>query len=120
MQNVIKIIARLKEVFGSRTDTELAKYLGLSQSTIASWKARDTIDWELIITKCNNVNLNWLIWGIGKKFLHEEINQVNENKMQYQAKIPDSDDAFIINITIEKKMTLFNENLLILQGKSFL
>lgn len=62
LQKVVKkIIGRLKVLFCVRTDTELAKELGVHQSTISAWKTRGTLDFALLITKCNGIDWNWLL-----------------------------------------------------------
>lgn len=46
-----------------RTDTELSDFLGVKQNTISSWKSRGTVDYDLIISKCDTDDLNWLLKG---------------------------------------------------------
>jgi len=64
-QNAINIINRVKESYNIGTDTELALFLGVKQNTIASWKSRNSIDYQLIISKCDSEDLNWLLTGDG-------------------------------------------------------
>lgn len=68
---IFLMIERLKEFFNVNNDYQLAYRLGVSQSTVASWKARDTINYSLIIAKCNNINYNWLITGMGSMLLDQ-------------------------------------------------
>jgi transcriptional regulator with XRE-family HTH domain len=73
LQIVVKhILGRLKVLLGVRTDTELAKELGVHQSTISAWKARGTLDFALLITKCNGVDWNWLLTGHAFEIDEEE------------------------------------------------
>jgi hypothetical protein len=62
--NIRHLIQRLKVVLSLKSDNELAEYLGVSRHTIATWKARNTIDYELIISKSCRFNLNWLFIGL--------------------------------------------------------
>ncbi|MDR2936886.1 MAG: helix-turn-helix domain containing protein [Rikenellaceae bacterium] len=65
-QSEIKnILIRLKSALGVVTDTELAEALGVKQNTISTWKTRGTIDFPLVISKCDNIDLNWLFLGEG-------------------------------------------------------
>lgn len=68
--NVKKILERFKLITNTKTDTELANLLGIKQSTISVWKMRNSIDYELIFTKCNNLNINlhWLLTGEGEPY----------------------------------------------------
>jgi len=62
---IISIIERLRVYYEVDTDTSLASFLGVRQNTISSWRSRGAIDLELIITKCDNINLNWLFFEEG-------------------------------------------------------
>ncbi len=68
LQNVKEVIDRLKMALKVKTDTELAKHLGVNQSTISVWKTRKSINWDLIITKCKDINIDWLLTGEGEMF----------------------------------------------------
>lgn len=45
--------------------TAFAKFLGVAPSTISSWLARDTFDYELLFAKCEDVSPAWLLSGKG-------------------------------------------------------
>jgi len=59
------IIERLKSYFQVDSDSKLAQILGVKPNTISTWKARHSVDWPLIFSKCDNLNLNWLLTGEG-------------------------------------------------------
>ena len=40
-----------------------AKYIGVAPSTISSWLSRDTLDYDLIFAKCENISSDWLLTG---------------------------------------------------------
>lgn len=61
--NAILFITRLKSVLKISTDLQLAAYLGINQSTLSSWKSRNSIDYDKIIEKCNNISLDYLVYG---------------------------------------------------------
>ena len=60
-----EIIQRLKEHYGFSTNIQLAKKLGVAQNTISGWIKRNSIDYDLIFSKCEDVDFNWLMTGVG-------------------------------------------------------
>ena len=75
------IIERLLLYFNVETNTALAQKLGVSASTLSNWKNRNTIDYELIFTKCEGVNFNWLFLGSGEMQLNHDSNKVSSGSM---------------------------------------
>ena len=69
-QNTKEILKRFKKALNIKTDSDLAKYLGVRQNTISTWKARDSLDYKLLFSKCdeNNINIDWLLTGEGDMF----------------------------------------------------
>lgn len=63
------LINRIKEAYKLKTDTELARFLGVATTTLSSWKTRNNIDFERIFARCANINWNFLIYGIGPYFI---------------------------------------------------
>ena len=57
------IIERAKQALGLSSDIQLADALGISKSTLSNWKTRNTIDYDVLFSKCEQVDLNWLIKG---------------------------------------------------------
>lgn len=57
------IIKRLKELLNINSDTELAEKLGIGKSTISNWRKRNSIDYSVIFTLCEHIDLNYLIRG---------------------------------------------------------
>jgi len=57
------ILDRIKEAYNMRSDVELARFLDRDATTISSWRKRNTIDWDLILAKCKDINRNYLIDG---------------------------------------------------------
>lgn len=45
--------------------TQFAKYIGVAPSTISTWLARDSFDYDLLFAKCENVSPEWLLTGNG-------------------------------------------------------
>ena len=57
------ILARIKEGCNLKSDTELAHFLGIAKTTLSNWRSRDSIDYNLVLSKCEHVDLNWLLTG---------------------------------------------------------
>lgn len=57
------IVKRLKKSLNIKTDSQLSIYLGLSENTITTWKQRGTFNLSLIIEKCGELDLNYIIFG---------------------------------------------------------
>ena len=59
------IIIRLKTAMNIQSDNTLAKALGVTKGTLSNWKARNTIDFDLVFSKCKQINIDWLLTGTG-------------------------------------------------------
>ena len=68
---VADIVKRAKLVMGFRKDVELAKYLGISRSTLSNWVARNSIDFPLLLGRMSEVDYNWLLTGKGSPVKQE-------------------------------------------------
>lgn len=71
------LISRIKEAYKLKTDTELAKFLGVANTTLSSWKARNNIDFEKILSRCANINWNFLVYGVGPYFFNYDEQEDN-------------------------------------------
>lgn len=65
--NVNELFERLKQHFKLKSNSDLARIMGIQISTINSWKHRNSIDFKKIIRFCERekIDLNWLMTGIG-------------------------------------------------------
>lgn len=70
--NSIIILDRIKELINIKTDLELAKYLGISQNTIYSWKSRDSVDVWVIFQRLPKLDWNYIFYGEGFNSMIEE------------------------------------------------
>ncbi|CAA0211327.1 helix-turn-helix domain-containing protein [Tenacibaculum maritimum] len=77
--NKAQIINEIKSYLKIGTDTEFANFLGVKQPTISTWRKRNTIDYDLIIAKCNKIDANWLLTGKGSMLKNVEKIGVNQN-----------------------------------------
>lgn len=60
------IINEIKSHLNIKTDSEFADFLGIKQPTVSTWRKRNTIDYELIIAKCDKIDGHWLLTGKGE------------------------------------------------------
>ena len=61
-----EILDRAKLAFDISSDVQLAELLGVKKSTLSNWKSRNTIDYAALFTKCEHINIDWLITGDGE------------------------------------------------------
>jgi hypothetical protein len=84
-QNAHDIIKRLKSAFSFKSNKQLATFLEIGSSTISSWKKRNSVDYNLIFTKCKDkIDLHWLVTGykrLAANSTHLQI--VGEGSPQY-------------------------------------
>jgi len=59
------VFLRIKQVYGLRSDADLAKHLGMNPSTVAMHRTRGKTDYERIIRCCGDADLNWIFRGLG-------------------------------------------------------
>ena len=82
-----KIIREIKLHLGFKNDTELADFLGIKQNTLSTWKSRNTMDYDLVISKCDFIDANWLLTGEGKMLKSELNEQKFSNNDKYTASL---------------------------------
>lgn len=92
MKNAEKIIERLKKFYNIQSETQLAKRIGVRQSTLSGWKLNDNFDLYRIYDNIKDINLNWLLTGEGNQentFYSEPPNEyiISENKDLYDRQI---------------------------------
>lgn len=59
------VLNRLKEAYNIQKDTDLAGLLGISKSTLSNWVSRDSLDYDKVFSKCEHINIDWLLTGRG-------------------------------------------------------
>ena len=71
-----EILERVKQANNITKDTDLAAFLGLSRATVSNWYSRNSIDYDLVFSKCEHINLDWLITVKGSMERQERIPQI--------------------------------------------
>lgn len=94
------IINKIKLHLGIKTDTEFADFLGVKQPTISAWRSRDTLDYELIIEKCKDINANWLLTGKGEML---------KNSSDNSATVTITGRKDFIGLPIEEKLNIISQ-----------
>ena len=62
----------LKECLNMPKNKDLAEYLGITSQAVSNWYSRNTFDTELIYTKCDFLNPEWLLTGKGEMLKTEK------------------------------------------------
>ncbi|PQL89833.1 helix-turn-helix domain-containing protein [Apibacter sp. wkB309] len=80
------IINELKKYLNIKTDIKFAEFLGIRFNTLSSWKVKNILDYDLIISKCDKINANWLITGKGEMLIDKEKTTSTENLLNENLK----------------------------------
>ncbi len=70
------ILNRLKEVYNIQKDIDLANLLGISKSTLSNWVSRDSLDYDRVFSKCEHINIDWLLTGRGSMLRDDDSLQI--------------------------------------------
>lgn len=57
------VLDRIKDHYSLKGNADLARFLGVAPNTITNWYGRGTFDIDTIYTKCEGIDLNWLLTG---------------------------------------------------------
>lgn len=98
-----KIIKEIKLYLGFKNDTELADFLGIKQNTLSTWKSRNTMDYDLVISKCDFIDANWLLTGQGPMLKSELQPAVSSPQPQ------ENDNNEIVSL-LKDKIALLEKN----------
>ena len=69
------ILGRLKLASNSTSDADLARFLGIAPATLSNWKSRGSLDYDLVFSKCEQLNLDWLLTGRGNMEKEPDLQQ---------------------------------------------
>lgn len=59
------ILSRVKDAYKFQNDKELSSFLGISNQTLSNWRSRNSIDYDIVFTKCESISADWLLTGRG-------------------------------------------------------
>jgi hypothetical protein len=57
------ILNKIKLHYGFKNDAEFARYLGIKPNTLSNWHIRNTMDYERVYTKCEEIDGNFILTG---------------------------------------------------------
>jgi len=60
------ILSKIKLHYGFKSDAEFARFLGIKPNSLSNWYSRNTMDYELVFSKCDEIDANWLFTGEGE------------------------------------------------------
>lgn len=60
------ILNMIKEHLNIKTDAEFSSFLGIKPNVLWNWRNRNSIDYELILSKCNDISPEWIMSGKGQ------------------------------------------------------
>lgn len=60
------ILNKIKLHYKLKNNVDFAKYLGIAPTTLSNWYTRNSIDYELIFTLCEDIDMNWVLSGKGE------------------------------------------------------
>lgn len=59
-------LQRLINYYCSGNKAEFAKKLGITAQCLYSWSSRNTLDYDIIFAKCEDLSAKWLLTGEGE------------------------------------------------------
>jgi hypothetical protein len=111
------VLARLKQITGTKSDASLSSALQVSPQTLSSWKGRDSTPYSLCveIAQSRGISLDWLLLGEGPILRHSaaantlEDNQetaTRENTILAMWRLLGEEDRCAIQNALEEKRRL--------------
>ena len=91
------ILNAIKKEYNCLSNTKLAKKLGVPAQTISTWYARNTFNIELLYSKCEGIDANWLLTGKGNMLKETKVIPINKQT-----------DGNLENIIVEKILKNLN------------
>lgn len=98
-QNAINVIDRLKKALKIKTDIELSEFLNIKPNTISTWKKRDSVDFDSIISICElyELDLNEIFLNKKKASNNSADTPLISREVQFQY-VRESDVASFLEI----------------------
>jgi hypothetical protein len=109
------VLARLKQITGTKTDASLSTALQISPQTLSSWKGRDSTPYSLCveIAQTRGISLDWLLLGEGPVLRQTVTNSsqadpqsTRENTILTLWRLLGEDDRCAIQNALEEKHRL--------------
>lgn len=68
--NKTAVLDRIKEHYDLKKKVDLANFLEIPTNTLSNWYSRETLDLDVIFTKCVGIDFHWLLTGEKFKNTH--------------------------------------------------
>ena len=68
--------------------TRFAKYIGVAPSTVSTWLARDSFDYDLLFAKCEAISSEWLLTGEGPMLNEDSDSTPDTDTHETRPRIP--------------------------------
>lgn len=108
------ILKEIKKHLGFKKDTDFAHFLGINQSNLSLWYKRGTINYESIISKCKDIDANWLLTGEGQMLKESPTEVLNREKTMFKEDLNSHEiealkkDLETTRATLEDKIEMIN------------
>ena len=86
------ILNEIKSHYNIKNNVGFAKFLGIAPTTLSNWYSRNNIDYELLSTVCEDINMNWVLTGKGNMLnepFFEKLPQIHIEKFCEMCKAKD-------------------------------
>jgi hypothetical protein len=110
------VLARLKQITGTKSDVSLSSALQISPQTLSSWKGRDSTPYSLCvdIAQTRGISLDWLLLGEGPilrpvsadSVEDNQASTTRENTILAMWRLLNEDDRHAIQNALEEKQRL--------------
>lgn len=99
-QNAISVIERLKKSLKIKTDIELSEFLNVKPNTISTWKKRNSVDFDSIITICElyELDLNEIFLNKKKTSGYTNATPLISREVQFQYTKGNDDNTSLLDI----------------------
>lgn len=98
------ILKEIKKHYNFVSDADFARFLEIKPQTLSNWYARNTFDYDVLYTKCVEINIDWIFTGKGD-MLKEENQPIAEKKevkeIETRPRIPYDAAAGSLSVAID-------------------
>lgn len=79
----------IKRHLNMNKNSEFARFLGISSQAVSNWYSRNTFDAELLYTKCDFINPDWLLTGRGSMLKSEKVSLMGDKEAGKEEVLPE-------------------------------
>lgn len=78
------ILKKIKDHYKFTKDVDFADFLGITPQNLSSWYSRNTFDFEILYTKCLEINVDFLFTGKGD--IVKNLNEIEVHHLKKEEK----------------------------------